>query len=384
MIRFEQATVVQLRDSWPGVQRIWARSEIDGTRLSALAYAAMTPELTVGMRVLLNTNALRRGLGTGGDAFVVAAVSPEPTVPGPEATDPAGHMMKARYTPMQLMLDAVDDPASEYHSVIDSTASLSGLPVVVADLHSALPAVVAGVHATVPHARIVYIHTDWAALPVAYSRTNAVLRAEGLVAATISAGQSFGGDREAVSIPSALVAAHAVESADVAIVIQGPGNLGTGTRWGYSGIAVADALNQVAALDGIPIHALRVSNADKRTRHAGLSHHSATVLERMCLASVRVPCVKREAADGFDASIVQALDNSAHRRSMNNLSAHRYEAVDPSGLLEAIDALPITVSTMGRGRAEDPKSFLYAALAGRLAAQHANRADRSRQSRNVE
>lgn len=383
MIRFEHATVVQLRDAWPGVRRAWVLSDVDGSRLSALAYTAMIPELTVGMRVLLNTNALRRGLGTGGDAFVVAAVPTQADL-AHETTEPVGHMMKARYTPVQVMLDAVDDPASAFHSVIDSTASLEGLPVVVADLHSSLPAVVAGLHATRPGLRIVYVHTDWAALPVAYSRTNALLREHELLAATISAGQAFGGDREAVSLPSALIAAHAVENADVAVVVQGPGNLGTGSRWGYSGIAVADALNQVSALGGIPIHALRVSGADERPRHAGLSHHSATVLERMCLAPVSVPHVKSAAADSVDETIVQALEEGARRRSEHHLPAHLFEAVDPSGLPDAIVALPLKVSTMGRSLEEDPKSFLYAALAGRLAAQVASRADRSAQSHNSE
>ena len=52
----------------------------------------------------------------------------------------------------------------------------------------------------------------------------------------ISAGQSFGGDLEAVTVHSALLGAKHVVGADVTIVIQGPGNLGTGTGWGFSGV----------------------------------------------------------------------------------------------------------------------------------------------------
>ena len=32
------------------------------------------------------------------------------------------------------------------------------------------------------------------------------------------------------------------------VVAQGPGNLGSGTRWGFSGVACGEAVNAVAAL----------------------------------------------------------------------------------------------------------------------------------------
>ena len=43
-----------------------------------------------------------------------------------------------------------------------------------------------------------------------------------------------------------LLAARHVLGADVAIVAQGPGNLGTGTRWGFSGVACGEAVNAAA------------------------------------------------------------------------------------------------------------------------------------------
>ena len=45
---------------------------------------------------------------------------------------------------------------------------------------------------------------------------------------------------------SGLLAARHVLGADVAVVAQGPGNLGTGTPWGFSGVAVGEAVNAVA------------------------------------------------------------------------------------------------------------------------------------------
>ncbi len=61
------------------------------------------------------------------------------------------------------------------------------------------------------------------------------MREAGWLAATITTGQSFGGDLEAVTVHSGLLTARHAVGADVAIVAQGPGNLGTGTKWGYSG-----------------------------------------------------------------------------------------------------------------------------------------------------
>src|SRR5699024_11447822 len=72
--------------------------------------------------------------------------------------------------------------------------------------------------------------------------------------------------------------------ADVTIVSQGPGNLGTGTGWGFSGVQSAEALHAAAVLGGQGVATLRVSEADERERHRGLSHHSSTAYGRALLA----------------------------------------------------------------------------------------------------
>ena len=102
-----------------------------------------------GDEVLLNTTALAMGLGTGGYAMVVA-------VPDRFPADPAGpgHLVKARYTPLQATVLGADEQDSAHHEVLRDADSIGGMPVVVADLHSALPAIVAGLHLDRPrHAR---------------------------------------------------------------------------------------------------------------------------------------------------------------------------------------------------------------------------------------
>src|SRR5699024_8380996 len=144
----------------------------------------------------------RRGLGTGGEALVVAR--PQALEPGVE---PAGHMVKARYTPMQTMVDAIDDPSSPHYEVLQAAEDLEAVPVVACDLHSSLPAIVTGLRAGAPGARDVHGHPGGAARPGGYSAPASRLCGARLVEATISAGQSFGGALEAVTTHSALLGA---------------------------------------------------------------------------------------------------------------------------------------------------------------------------------
>ena len=235
---------------------------VDGDSIRALAYPALVGSPRIGDRVLLNVGALEAGLGTGGYALVVAIPDRLP----PDGDMP-GHIVKSRYTPMQVMVASADEQGSAHHELLRSADSLDQMPVVVADLHSALPAVLAGIQGSYrtdrgSAPRVAYVMTDGGALPAWFSRTVAGLREAGWLAATISTGQSFGGDLEAVTVHSGLLTARHVVGADIAIVAQGPGNLGTGTRWGFSGVAAGEAVNAAATLDGRPVASLRLSFAD--------------------------------------------------------------------------------------------------------------------------
>ena len=85
-----------------------------------------------------------------------------------------------------------------------------------------------------PGRRLVYLMSDGAALPLGFSQTVTALKQEGLLAATITFGHAFGGDLEAVNIYSALLAAKHVVQADLAVVLMGPGVVGTGTTLGHN------------------------------------------------------------------------------------------------------------------------------------------------------
>ncbi|PPK94699.1 uncharacterized protein DUF3866 [Kineococcus xinjiangensis] len=333
-----------------------------GAQVRALAHPGLVGEPAVGDRVLLNTAALERGLGTGGYALVVALPERLPA----EAPRGPGHLVKARYTPLQAMVLGADEQESPHHGLLREADDLGGMPVVVADLHSAVPAVLAGLLERRPGARVAYVMTDGGALPAAFSRAVAGLREAGWLAACVTAGQAFGGDLEAVSVHSGLLAARLVAGADVAVVAQGPGNLGTGTRWGFSGVAVGEALNAASVLRGRAVAALRVSQADARGRHRGVSHHSATSVGRVALAPVDV-VVPDEAGAFWDGVRAQAAALCAP--SGPRVQPHRLVAVRGAGLDEALAGCPVRLSTMGRDLAGDRAAFLAAAAAGRHAAE---------------
>ena len=321
--------------------------------VSALSYDALVGTAEVGDRVLLNVTALELGLGTGGYAMVVAIPDRLP----PDRDEP-GHIVKARYTPLQATVLAADEQDSPHHAALRDADSIDGMPVIVADLHSALTPILAGLRTTRPDARVVYVMSDGGALPLWLSRTVPALRASGWLHATITVGQSFGGDVEAVTLHTGLLAAHHVLGADIAVVTQGPGNLGTGTRWGFSGVATGEAVNAVNTLGGRAVAALRVSEVDDRPRHRGVSHHSLTALGRVALtpADVAVPVVEGE----FGAVVRESCRPLADR--------HRLVEVAIDGLLDALRATPVPLSSMGRGLDDDPLYFLAAAAAGRHAA----------------
>ena len=107
--------------------------------IPALAYTDLVGSCQPGDRVLLNVNALRRGLGTGGLALVVAIPDRLPADPNPTP----GNIVKARYTPLQTIVLGVDEQDSPHHDVLAEASGIDAMPVIMADLHSAVPAILA-------------------------------------------------------------------------------------------------------------------------------------------------------------------------------------------------------------------------------------------------
>jgi hypothetical protein len=352
-VRLRRGVVASVGSSRPGALELSV--EVEGEIRSAIAYPDLSGPVAEGDVVVLNTTATSLGLGTGGSDLVIAVEHGPNTEIGH-----GGRVVKARYTPLQTAVWSVEET---HRDVLEAAQGLAGTPVVAAPLHSMIAPIAAGAMSAGAE-RVAYVMTDGAALAGGFSRLIPRLREARLLDAFITCGQAFGGELEAVTLWSGLLAARVVSGADVVIVADGPGNLGTDTTWGVSALASGNAVNAAAALGGRPVAALRISFSDERERHRGLSHHSVTILAGVAGpgANVAVPVLEDETQR---AVVWGAL------REAKLEERHQLVEVDGRTALEELGRRRVEVESMGRVPEDDPAFFLAAGAAGVLAARMA-------------
>jgi len=300
------------------------RLEVDGE--PCIAYPRLTGGVEEGDTVLVNTRAVDLDLGSGGFAVLYANLTRGINLPA----DADAHVMALPYAPGQTAVRFAEEDGVSRERIDD-------VPVVCTGLHSHL----APVCAALAGRRVTYVQLSGGALPVSLSDTVRALKARRLLETAIAVSPCVDGDLQCVTAASAMTLATA-RGADVVVCGIGPGIVGTGSRWGHGGLAVADAANTAAALGARPIVAPRVSFGDERPRHRGVSHHTRSALA-LCIDAVQVAWPQGlEPPEGID--VVE---------------------VDVTGW-EATCA-PLPLSHMGRGPAEDPWFFAAAFAAGRLA-----------------
>jgi hypothetical protein len=319
-LALRRGTVAEVESAGP-VTRV--RVHVGGELRPAVAYPSLTGPVERGDDVVVNCAALDLGLGSGGFDIVHVNLTRGLDLEG----TPGAHVMKLNYTPLQ-------------HPVVQFEADgrrRTG-PVAVIALHGHLPCVAwAAARGRAP--RIGYVQTAGGALPGELSDVVRELRERELLAAHVTAGPSFGGEHEAITVAGALDAGFGQHGWDAAIAGPGPGILGSSTKLGHGGLAALDTAHAALALGCRTLLVPRISEADPRERHRGLSHHTQTVLD-MLLAPVLVPL-----------PVGAEVDTGEHQR--------RHFAVDLQGY--AGSGLP--TSTMGRGLDQD-ELFFKAALAG--------------------
>jgi hypothetical protein len=302
------------------------RLEVDGA--ACVAYPQLTGPVVVGDEVLVNVQARELGLGSGGFDVLYANLTRGLDLP----PSSGAHVMKLPYTPLQW---------AERHGEEEGelAASVEGMPVVCCSLHSQVAPACAGLGSGL---RVAYVQVAGGALPLALSDTVRLLRERRLLATTVAAGPCFGGDVETVGVASALAWA-AGDGCDAVVCAIGPGIVGTGTSLGHGGVAAADAANAATSLGGRAVLAPRISSADERDRHRGVSHHTRAVLS-LCRGGVTVAWpAGLEAPEWVEPRAEVAVE----------------------GWREACEGLPL--SHMGRGPDEEPWFFAAAFAAGALA-----------------
>ncbi len=352
MIRIRRGKVETIIESRSDLQIL--EILIEDERVKAVHYPQIGGIIRVGQEVVLNTTARKRGLGTGGYDFVLYAE-------GNDYYDPqeSGHIMKLRYTPWQIKVLSVEEEDSRYHQKLKEADSIESMPVLVAPLHSMVTPIAAVIKAFAPDVKIVYLMSDGGALPLSFSKQIRNLQDQKLLDGTVTFGHAFGGDCEAVNVYSGLLAAKWVLKADIGIITMGPGIVGTGTPYGFTGVEQADFLHAVSILQGIPIAIPRISFADERFRHQGISHHSQTVLGKLTLikALIGLPELPIEKQNLIEEQIKESGLAEKHQ-----ISFHYTDEIEP--ILEQDD---LHLQTMGRDYFQDREFFLTAGLGGLLA-----------------
>lgn len=322
MLRLRRGAVTAIVERHEGLVRL----EVDGA--PCIAYPGLTGPVALGDDVIVNGAARELGLGSGGFDVLHANLTRGLDLP----LETGAHVMKLPYTSLQHAVRHGEEGT-------DLPDLIEGMPVVCCSLHSQL----APVCAALPGRRVGYVQLPGGALPLALSDTLRELKRRGLLELTVGVGPCFGGDVDCVSVYSALTFVGA-QACDVAVCAVGPGLVGTGTRLGHGAMAAADAMFAANSLAGLPIMVLRISEADPRERHRGISHHTDEVMSLW------------GGSAHWAWPVGYELDHPANDGG---------EFVDVSDWREACAGLPL--SHMGRGPDEDPWFFAAAFAAGRLA-----------------
>lgn len=326
------------------------RVNVNGEIQRAYNYTKLTGAINVGDEVVLNTTAVELSLGTGGYHFVIANLNNKES-----DLTPGGHIMKLRYTPFQVKVNSIEDHESKYHKVIENFESLENMPVVVGTLHSMLTPFVASYKRNNPDKKLVYIMTDGAALPIYLSKNVDTLKNKGLIDNTITIGNAFGGDYECINIYTALITAKEILRADVCFVSMGPGIAGTGTKYGFTGIEQGPILDAVKKLSGNAVAIPRISFADKRERHYGISHHSITVLKDIVNVEVTIPVTAYE-EEKLDIINKQLKDNNLEEK-------HNVVYINNNNTKDDLEFFDLKVRSMGRNFEQDKEFFEAASTA---------------------
>ena len=332
---------------------------LEGERRPAIAEIGLVGASRLGDEVIVNTQARDLGLGSGG--FDIVHVNLTRGLAG--EGEPDAHVMKLNYTSLQHAVRPVED--EELLLPLEK-------PVAVLALHGQLAAVAWAFAQTHPGATLGYVQTPGGALPGGHSRTVRTLRARGLLVGHLTAGTSYGGEAEAVSTAGALHHGLRTLGWDAAVCGPGPGIVGSNSPLGHGGMQALDSAHTALALGAPTLLVARMSSADERPRHRGISHHTLTVLDLLLEpVTVALPAgIRSPVGADLRARLGSVFGSTAERvRPQWELDVSRPARMAHHDWRRAPVELPaylasgLPAETMGRVLVEDPL-FFGAALAG--------------------
>jgi hypothetical protein len=385
MLKLRRAIVLDAGSSGSGPEQQLV-IELDGHSRPALADVALVGPTQTGDEVIVNTQALDLGLGSGG--FDIVHVNLSRGLEGGEDEDPARparpNVMKLNYTSLQHTVEPVEGLGDG----VGLAVGVQERPVAVLALHGQLAAVAWAFAQAFPDSRLGYVQTMGGALPGGHSRAVRTLRERGLLAGHLTAGAAFGGEGEAITTIGALDHGLRALGWDAAICGPGPGIVGSSSPLGHGGMAALDSAHAALALGAPTLLVARMSSGDPRARHRGISHHTLTVLDLLLApVTVALPAGMRSPV-GADlrAGLGAVFGGALRGRSALELDVERPITDRPARItrhdwrraivdLPAYAAAGLPAETMGRGLTEDPLFFGAALAAGTTLAELARDAE---------
>ncbi|HEY2631268.1 MAG TPA: DUF3866 family protein [Solirubrobacteraceae bacterium] len=383
MLKLRKATVVEAHRA-RGPEQNLVVMLANGERRPAIADVRLLGVSVVGDELIVNVQARDLALGSGGFDIVHVNLTRGLVADG----TPGAHVMKLNYTSMQHAVVPVEDAlkgtgtqtgtGTEMGATANGTSAGGELdlplerPVGVLALHGQLAALAWAFAQAQPDLRLGFVQTPGGALPGGRSRVVRELRERGLLAGHLTAGASYGGEGEAITTAGAIHHGLRILGWDAAVCGPGPGIVGSSSPLGHGGMHALDSTHTALALGAQALLVARMSSADERERHRGISHHTLTVLDLLLEpVTVALPAgIRSPVGADLRAGLGSVFARSAERGKLQleleverpaRMAHHdwRHAAVDLPGYL----ASGLPAMTMGRGLVEDPL-FFAAALSG--------------------
>jgi hypothetical protein len=363
MLKLRRATVIQAGPVDGQEQQLVV--SLEGESRPAIADLGLIGASQPGDDLIVNVQARDLGLGSGG--FDIVHVNLTRGLAG--EGQPDAHVMKLNYTSLQHAVEQVEDTQTDSGEQPRVTLEK---PVAVLALHGQLAAVAWAFAQASPDGKLGFVQTPGGALAGGHSRTVRMLRERGLLAGHITAGAAYGGEAEAITTAGALHHGLSVLGWDAAVCGPGPGIVGSSSLLGHGGMHALDSAHTAISLGASTLVVARMSSADRRPRHRGISHHTLTVLDLLLEpVTVALPAgIRSPAGADLRARLGSVFGSSTGRWGPQleldvdrpaRMARHdwRRAPVDMPAYL----ASGLPAETMGRMLVEDPL-FFGAALAG--------------------
>jgi hypothetical protein len=370
MLKLRRATVLQAGPADGPEQDLTI--SLDGERRPAIADVGLLGVSQVGDELIVNVQARDLGLGSGG--FDIVHVNLTRGLSSDGAPD--AHVMKLNYTSLQHAVEPLED--EQLLLPLDQ-------PVAVLALHGQLAAVAWAFAQSNPDGRLGFVQTPGGALPGGHSRVVRTLRERGLLAGHITAGATYGGEGETVTTAGALHHGMRTLGWDAVVCGPGPGIVGSNSPLGHGGMHALDSAHIALALGARALVVARMSSADGRPRHRGISHHTLTVLDLLLEpVTVALPAGIRSPVGADLRARLGTVFGSAspeHGRQQLELDVDRPARMARHDWRRAPVDMPsylkssLPAETMGRVLLEDPLFFASALAGGTVLADLCERAE---------